>query len=56
LREARRRLEETKTLFWLAECEVPIYHEVFDLELYLTDAQNRGFVKGKISLADLKMH
>jgi glycosidase len=29
--EARKRCELHKHLFWLAECEVPAYHEVFDV-------------------------
>lgn len=29
--EARKRCDKLKHLFWLAECEVPAYHEVFDV-------------------------
>ncbi|BAV08281.1 Glycosidase [Filimonas lacunae] len=29
--EARKRCDKVKHLFWLAECEVPAYHEVFDV-------------------------
>jgi alpha-amylase len=29
-KEARRKLDNTKPLFWLAECEEIMYHEVFD--------------------------
>lgn len=29
--EARKRCEQHKQLFWLAECEVPDYHQVFDV-------------------------
>ncbi len=54
-REARKALEEMKPLFWLAECEVPIYHEVFDASYTWTWMhKTQDFVKGKIGLGDLK--
>ena len=54
-REARKSLEELKPLFWLAECEEPIYHEVFDASYTWTWMhKTQDFTKGKISLADLK--
>jgi alpha-amylase len=54
-REARRKLEQVKALFWLAECEVPIYHDVFDASYTWTWMhKSQDFAKGKISLQDLR--
>jgi glycosidase len=54
-REARTQLDELKPLFWLAECEVPTYHQVFDASYTWTWMhKSQDFAKGKISLADLK--
>ena len=54
-REARTQLDELKPLFWLAECEVPTYHEVFDASYTWTWMhKSQDFTKGKISLSDLK--
>ena len=54
-RDARRALEEMKPLFWLAESEVPIYHEVFDVTYTWTWMhKSQDFTKGKISLDDLR--
>ena len=54
-REARRSLDELKPLFWLAETETPIYHEVFDASYTWTWMhKSHDFVKGKMGLHDLK--
>ena len=54
-REARKQLDNMKPLFWLAECEVPIYHEVFDGSYTWTWMhKTEDFIKGKISLEELK--
>jgi len=54
-REARRSLDQVKTLFWLAETETPIYHEVFDASYTWTWMhKSEDFVKGKLGLAELR--
>ena len=54
-REARTKLDALKPLFWLAECEVPTYHEVFDASYTWTWMhKSHDLIKGKISLTDLK--
>ena len=54
-RDAREALEKIRPLFWLAECEVPMYHEVFDASYTWTWMhKTHDFVKGKIGLTDLK--
>ncbi|MBC7851226.1 MAG: 1,4-alpha-glucan branching protein [Chitinophagaceae bacterium] len=52
--EARGECDALKELFWLAECEVPEYHESFDVT-YGWEAM-RGFekyMKGEVKLADI---
>jgi glycosidase len=46
--EAKQRCETAKELFWLAECEVPEYHKVFDVSyswkwMHATENLIRGF-------------
>jgi glycosidase len=54
-REARTQLDEIKPLFWLAETEMPIYHEVFDASYTWTWMhKTNDFIKGKITFGDLK--
>ncbi len=53
-REARSALDKDKKLFWLAECEVPYYHNVFDATygwelLHKMEARYRG----QATLSDL---
>ena len=53
--DAKQQCESIKPLFWLAECEVPEYHKVFDVTyawkwMHATEK----FVKGFASLQDLK--
>jgi glycosidase len=52
--EARGECDAVKPLFWLAECEVPEYHEAFDVT-YGWEAM-RGmekYMKGELKLADI---
>lgn len=52
--EARGECDEVKPLFWLAECEIPEYHEAFDVT-YGWEAL-RGidkYMKGEKTLADI---
>jgi len=54
-RDARTKLDEMKPLFWLAECEVPTYHDVFDATYTWTWMhKSQEYAKGRISLADLR--
>lgn len=53
--EAKHQCEELKPLFWLAECDVPEYHKVFDVSyswkwMHATEKLVRGFG----SLQDVK--
>lgn len=53
--DARLQCETAKQLFWLAECEVPEYHKVFDVTyawkwMHVTEK----FVKGFAAMQDLK--
>jgi glycosidase len=53
--EAKQQCETIKELFWLAECEVPEYHKVFDVSyswkwMHATENLIRGFA----ALQDLK--
>jgi glycosidase len=52
--EARGECDAVKPLFWLAECEIPEYHEAFDVT-YGWEAM-RGidkYMKGELKLADV---
>jgi glycosidase len=52
--EARGECDAVKPLFWLAECEIPEYHEAFDVT-YGWEAM-RGmdkYMKGELALADV---
>ncbi len=45
--EAREKCDQLKPLFWLAECEVPSYHDVFDASyawhwMHVSEQQSRG--------------
>ncbi len=45
--EARKRCDNVKPLFWLAECETPVYHEVFDVSyswalMHVTEKMMKG--------------
>ena len=53
--EARTACEEIKRLFWLAECEVTEYHNVFDVS-YAWDWMHvsEKFVRGNASLNDVR--
>lgn len=53
--EAKQQCEEIKNLFWLAECEVPEYHKVFDVSyawrwMHVTEK----LVKNFATLQDMK--
>jgi glycosidase len=52
--EARGECDALKPLFWLAECEIPEYHESFDLT-YGWEAMRatEKYMKGEIKLADI---
>ncbi len=54
-REARKELDGIRSLFWLAECEFAIYHEVFDAS-YTWNWMHKteSFCKGEIPLKELK--
>lgn len=52
--EARKRCEQHKHLFWLAECEVPEYHQVFDVSyawqwMHITER----FMKKQATMVDI---
>jgi len=54
-REARMSLDSVKPLFWLAECDDPHYHEVFDASYTWTWMhKSQEFCQGKISMEDLR--
>ena len=54
-REARKELDQIKHMFWLAECDDPAYHEVFDASYTWTWMhKSHEFCKRQISLRDLK--
>ncbi|MEO5592604.1 MAG: alpha-amylase family glycosyl hydrolase [Chitinophagaceae bacterium] len=52
--EARGECDAVKPLFWLAECEIPEYHEVFDVT-YGWEAMRAmdKYMKGEMVLADI---
>lgn len=53
--EARTACEEIKKLFWLAECEVVQYHDVFDVSYaWAWMHATEKFVKGNASLNDVR--
>ncbi len=54
-RYARTQCDEIKSLFWLAECDVELYHEVFDATYawhWMHTTEN--MMKGKATLQDVK--
>lgn len=52
--EARAECDAIKPLFWLAECEVPTYHEVFDVT-YGWEGMRAidKYMKGELKLSDI---
>jgi glycosidase len=53
--EARGECDSIKSLFWLAECEIPEYHEAFDVTYgWLVMRAADKYMKGEASLADIR--
>ena len=53
--DAKQQCEALKPLFWLAECEVPEYHKVFDVTYsWMWMHATEKFVKGFATLQDAK--